>query len=251
VAGVNAAIVAKGRESAPFTLGRHEAYLGVMIDDLVTLGTDEPYRLLSSRAEYRLLLGADSAYARLTGRAVEAGLFPGREAEAVLEREARVARVKEELDAVRLTPDRLTRESLAEFGITLSEETTAAGLARRPRLSLEVLRGWLEGRFTSEGVDDLVRLDSRDLGRIADDLRYDGFLRRERETLERVVRAEGRAIPERFVFRGLPGLSAEAAEKLERHRPRTLGQASRIPGVPPSATTVLLARLASDERRGA
>jgi len=243
VAGVNAARVARGREDGPFTLARHEAYLGVMIDDLVTLGADEPYRLLTSRAEHRLLLGADTAYRRLTPRAVEAGLLTEEEAEPILEREARLERARSVVEGERVLPDRATLDELAAFGVSLSEETTAAGLLRRPGAPPS-LRRWLESRLDG-GLDDL---DDEAWERLVNEVRYAGFLRRERDVVERVRRSADRPVPQAFRYAGLPGLSAEAAEKLERHRPRTLGQAARIPGVTPAAVTLLLARIVAGER---
>lgn len=243
VAGVNAAGVAGGREAPPFTLARHEAYIGVMIDDLVTLGAEEPYRLLTSRAEHRLLLGADTAYARLTPRAVAAGLLSEEEAEPILEREARHRGARGVLERTRLRPDRETRARLGEVGVTLSEETTAAGLLRRPD-GPAALRGWLDSM--TGGL--LGAVDDEGWERLVNELRYDGFLKRERDGIERVRRSAQRPVPAGFRYEGVPGLSAEAAEKLERHRPRTLGQAARIPGVTPAAVTLLLARLVSGER---
>ena len=248
VAGTNAALAAAGRERE-FVLGREEAYLGVMIDDLVTLGTDEPYRLLSSRAEHRLLLGGDTAYSRLTPKALDVGLMGPREAEGILEREARITRVKESFRLTRLTPGRRTREELLSLGIALSEQVSLAGLLRRPEVSVEDLREWVADLLSQGEGDELRALEVGELARLRDDLRYEGVLERERVTIERVSRAEGRKIPDDFSYLGLPGLSLEAAEKLDRHRPRTLGQASRIPGVPPSAVTLVLARLVSGERR--
>ncbi len=243
VAGVNAAIVAGGRTRPPFTLGRHEAYIGVMIDDLVTLGADEPYRLMTSRAEHRLLLGADSAWGRLTPRAVEVGLVTEEEAQPLLEREARLGTARAALDEDRIVPARGTVEELSRIGIALSEETTAAGLVRRPDAP-DSIRGWLGGRHPAV----VGGLEDEEWERLVSEVRYEGFLRREREVLARVSRAGERAIPPDFRFPGTPGLSAEAAEKLERHRPRTLGQAAMIPGVTPAALTLLLARLVAAER---
>ena len=242
VAGANAARSARDL-GEPLVLGREEAYIGVMLDDLVTLGLDEPYRLLTSRAEHRLLLGPDSAYARLTARAVAFGLVSEGDAAPILEAEARHARVCRAFENARVRPDLSTRERLAGCGVELVEESTLAGLLRRPDLEVAAV-----APFLAEGVDagaraDVRRLDAEGLERVAAELRYEGFLRRERETIARLARSEGRPIPTDFVYRGLPGLSLEAAEKLERHRPRTLGQAGRIPGVTPAAAALLLARL--------
>ncbi len=244
VAGVNAALVAKGRERAPFTLGRHEAYIGVMIDDLVTLGAEEPYRLLTSRAEHRLLLGGDTAYARLVEKGLAYGLLAEEEAAGVREREERQRAARAALGESRVRPDRGTLLELEAMGVGLSEETTGAGLLRRPDAPAS-LRDWLAGRIQGP----LGGLDDEEWDRLVNEIRYEGFLKREREVIERVRRAADRPVPADFGYRGVPGLSAEAAEKLERHRPRTLGQAGRIPGVTPAAVTLLLARLASGDPR--
>ncbi|MBK9373485.1 MAG: tRNA uridine-5-carboxymethylaminomethyl(34) synthesis enzyme MnmG [Holophagales bacterium] len=244
VAGVNAGLEAGRRERGPFTLGRHEAYIGVMIDDLVTLGAEEPYRLMTSRAEHRLLLGGDTAYARLTAKGVACGLLSEEEAAPVLEREARQGRARAALAQSRVLPDRGTQAELEVHGIGISEETTAAGLLRRPDAPATI-RAWLEERLP----EPLGGLDGEEWERLVNEVRYEGFLKREVEVIERVRRSGERTVPPGFRYAGVPGLSAEAAEKLERHRPRTLGQAGRIPGVTPAAVTLLLARLAAAQRR--
>jgi tRNA uridine 5-carboxymethylaminomethyl modification enzyme len=247
VAGANAARAARGI-GEPLVLSRDEAYVGVMLDDLVTLGLDEPYRLLTSRAEHRLLLGADSAYARLTEKAVAFGLVREEDAREILAAEARHARVAEALEETRVTPDKTTRARLAEDGVSVDEETTLAGLLRRPEVDAGSVRAFLAEELPEAFRPDLAALDAEALERVASELRYAGFLRRERQTVDRLVRAGGRRIPRDFVYRGLPGLSLEAVEKLERHRPATLGQAARIPGVTPAAAALLLARLLSRGR---
>jgi tRNA uridine 5-carboxymethylaminomethyl modification enzyme len=246
VAGANAARAVTREE--PLRLGRHEAYIGVMLDDLVTLGLEEPYRLLTSRAEHRLLLGADTVYTRLTGTALAFGLVSENEAAPVLEAEARVARAREGLTSARIRPDRATRERLAERGVSLLEETTLGGLLRRPEGDLSLLEDFCGEMLDCETAADLAALRPEERDRLVADLRYEGFVAREREAIARVARAAERVFPAGFVYRGIPGLSAEAVEKLERHRPRTLGQASRLPGVTPAAVTLLLARLLSAGR---
>ncbi len=248
VAGTNAARAVTGDE--PLRLGRHEAYIGVMLDDLVTLGLDEPYRLLTSRAEHRLLLGADTAYARLTGIALAFGLVRAREAAPVLEAEARVARLRGGLNAARVRPDRATKERFAARGVSLVEETTLSGLLRRPGTDLDAIEELCTDTdmLDSGAAADLAALRPEERDRLVADLRYEGFIARERDAVARVARSLGRVFPDGFVFAGLPGLSREAAEKLERHRPRTLGQASRLQGVTPAAVTLLLARLLAARR---
>jgi tRNA uridine 5-carboxymethylaminomethyl modification enzyme len=246
VAGTNAACAVTGSE--PLRLGRHEAYIGVMLDDLVTLGLDEPYRLLTSRAEHRLLLGADTAYARLTRTAAAFGLMAEEDASRVFEAEARVARVRDGLASARVRPDRETCSRLSERGLSLAEETTLGGLLRRPGTDLDRLEELCAAALDGDTARDLGALPPEDRDRLVSDFRYEGFVAREREAVARVERAHGRVIPADFVYRGSPGLSAEATEKLERFRPRTLGQASRIPGVTAAAVALLLARLIAVER---
>ncbi len=246
IAGVNAALQALGKDKEPLVLKRHQAYIGVMIDDLVTLGTEEPYRLLSSRAEHRLLLGAESAYSRLSPIAREYRLMPERDLDAILEAEERIQSVREEFENVRVFPDRETREALAELDMDLTEESTIARILRRPEFPLEASRAWIRSMISVPQLLDA--LTPEELQRIADDARYQGFVQKEVESLERVSKSMEKRLPQDISYRGLPGLSLEAQEKLERHRPRTLGQASRIPGVPPAAITLLLARILSREK---
>ena len=250
VAGVNAAFASRRGTHEPFVLARHEAYIGVMIDDLVTLGTEEPYRLLTSRAEHRLLLGADSAYARLTPRAAATGLVEARLADEILEREERLVRVKGALDRAAVRPDRETLDALAELDVPLAEETTVAGLIRRPEMDVTRLRPFVASALGAAAGEFAV-LEAEELERLASEIRYAGFLAREVEAVRRVAKAAEVRIPSDFVYRGLAGLSLEGAEKLERHRPRTVGQASRIPGVTPAAVTLILARVTSRTRRSA
>ena len=187
-------------------------------------------------------------YARLTGTALAHGLVTEREAGPVLEAESRVARARASLAAARVRPDRATRERLQEHGIDLSEETTLEGLLRRPEADLSVLRELFSESLDRETAADLDALREEERDRLVSDLRYEGFVAREREAVARVARAAERVFPDEFVYRGIPGLSKEAVEKLERHRPRTLGQASRLPGVTSAAVAVLLARLLSSGR---
>jgi len=252
VAGANAAFAARPGERGPLVLGRHEAYIGVMIDDLVTLGTEEPYRLLTSRAEHRLLLGAETAYARLTPKAAELGLVDREVADGILEREERIRGLRGALEETPVTPDRETVTELASLEIALVEETTLAGLLRRPEVAPEKLRAFAAARLGGKaetGAGEALGEEAFD--RVATEIRYAGFLVREEEAVRRLRRSTELAIPRDFVYLGLPGLSLESAEKLERHRPRTLGQASRIPGVTPAAVTLILARVAAGGRRSA
>jgi tRNA uridine 5-carboxymethylaminomethyl modification enzyme len=248
VAGINAAILGRAE---PLVLGRHEAYIGVMIDDLVTLGLEEPYRLLSSRAEHRLLLGADSAYARLTPRARALGLVEAELADRILARESALGTLTRELDEESLRPDAATRTELSALGVEVQEETSLGGLLRRPEIEANALLPFLMSRLSPPAAGRLAEADPFELERVVSDLRYEGFVARERQTVERLSRSANLSIPSDFGYAGMAGLSAEAVEKLERHRPRTLGQASRIPGVTAAAVTIVMARLMAARRTAA
>ncbi|HEX6853046.1 MAG TPA: tRNA uridine-5-carboxymethylaminomethyl(34) synthesis enzyme MnmG [Candidatus Polarisedimenticolaceae bacterium] len=213
MAGINAALAAAG--APPLVLGREEAYLGVLVDDLVTRGTSEPYRMFTSRAEYRLLLGVESAPRRLHPHGRRLGLV----GKAVAEREAARGAM---LDAACAAAERERREG----------SLTTADLLRRP-----------DGDVGSvcAGSPSLARLSSRDREAVADRIRYAGYVERQRREAERVRRSGSRRIPEDMRFRGLPGLSHEIVEKLERIRPETIGRAGRIDGMTPPALALLAA----------
>jgi tRNA uridine 5-carboxymethylaminomethyl modification enzyme len=213
MAGINAALAAAGEP--PLVLGREEAYLGVLVDDLVTRGTSEPYRMFTSRAEYRLLLGVESAPRRLHPHGRRLGLVE----EAVATREAARA---QEIDAACAAVERERREG----GLT------AADLLRRPECDVAAV---------CAGSPTLSRLSSRDREGVVDRLRYAGYVERQRREAERVRRSGTKRIPEGMRFRGLAGLSHEIVEKLERVRPETLGRAARIDGMTPPALALLAA----------
>ena len=227
MAGINAACSLGG--SDPVVLARTDAYIGILIDDLITRGTDEPYRMFTSRAEFRLHLRIDNADLRLTPIARRAGTISDadwrrfeskrRERSAVVrylegERPALTSALYDTVD-----PPRGGRVSLAQ-------------LLRRPEVGLGALRPAMPPGLGA----GLRRADWK---AIETELKYTGYLEQQRKQIERLKRAEGRGIPEEFQYRGLPGLSNEVVEKMERVRPRTLGQASRIPGITPAAISIV------------
>ena len=232
VAGINAALAAQGR--APLVLRRDEAYIGVLVDDLVTRGTTEPYRMFTSRAEYRLLLSVDSASRRLAphGRAV--GLLAPARADAARERWACIDRAVAALERERLLPDEPTRGQLAARGVTLDAPASSADLLRRPEVDEQAL---------ADASAALGALPPRDRRVVAETIKYAGYVERQRREAERVARAGARRIPERLDYRALAGLSHELVEKLEAVRPETLGRASRIDGMTPAALALLAAHV--------
>jgi tRNA uridine 5-carboxymethylaminomethyl modification enzyme len=221
LAGLNAA--ARALDLEPVTLGRDVAFIGVLIDDLVTKGVDEPYRLFTSRSEYRLLLRQDNALRRLFPLAQRLGLLSSEEmrtAEARLESEDRLQSLAE---SSMIAPGE-ANEVLARFGSSpIIETARISDLARRPEVPLQDML-------------DTVGIEANtDAVRWADiEFKYAGYIARERSTAQRLVQMEEFEIPEQLEYRGLNALSFEAREKLQALRPRTLGHASRIPGISPS-----------------
>ncbi len=247
VAGVNAALAAQ--ERPPLVLSRGASYIGVLVDDLVLKGTSEPYRMFTSRAEYRLLLDIDSADLRLTEHGRLIGLVGDDRYARFLERKEAVRRYKELLETMVLTPTadvvRCGRETL---GVTLSEPATPARLLRRSDVTIERLE-----RFLGEMISELLppgRLGPRERRSVENRLRYGGYIERQERDLRRLRREEGRTIPPGFNFAAIPGLSREIVEKLTEARPESLAQASRISGVTPAALTLINVYLEKARRAG-
>ncbi len=234
LAGLNAARFVQGKES--WSPRRDEAYLGVLVDDLITHGTNEPYRMFTSRAEYRLQLREDNADLRLTGIGRELGLVDdARWAKFAAKREA-IERETERLRALWATPgNALGREVEAALGIAVSRETNVLDLIKRPELDYAKVAS-VPG--IGPAVDDAKVAEQVEIG-----VKYAGYLDRQREEIERQQRHEGTPIPDGFDYAGVRGLSAEVQQKLERVRPQTIGQAQRIPGMTPAAISLLLVHL--------
>jgi tRNA uridine 5-carboxymethylaminomethyl modification enzyme len=231
VAGINAALAVRGEP--PLVLTRGEAYIGVLVDDLVLKGTTEPYRMFTSRAEYRLLLDIDSADLRLTEHGRRAGLIGDERYARFVERREGVRRFARLLETLTLTPKGETQRRAEEsLGLRLTEPTTPARLLRRSDVSLESLERFL-------GSDVPAGLRPRDRRYVASRLRYGGYIERQERELGRLQREERRKIPHDFEYEGIPGLSREIVEKLGRVRPETLAQAARISGVTPAALSLI------------
>ncbi|NOZ79036.1 MAG: tRNA uridine-5-carboxymethylaminomethyl(34) synthesis enzyme MnmG [Acidobacteria bacterium] len=239
MAGINA--MRSQRNEAPLVLGREEAYIGVLIDDLVVRDHREPYRILTSRAEHRLLLGVDSARERLMGRGVALGLVPERMfhvEQARWERRAEAARV---LESKVLRPDRATRARLQETaGIDFTRPATWAQLLRRQDVDPSHL---------ADSIELLDGLGASDRDIVVSRLRYAGYLERHVREIERLRRLGAVEIPHAVIERGVPGLSREVREALRRYRPRTLAEAERLPGVTPAAMAIIAGRLVAHRRR--
>ncbi len=237
VAGVNAALRARGE--APFVLGRDESYIGVLIDDLVTKGTKEPYRMLTSRCEYRLILRHDNACDRLSAKGRALGLLPEWKWEKYLKGRSEAEEELERLGRFKIPPTGEVNEKLKEAGSSpLAEGTAALELLRRPEVTWKIVSCLTDSRLDAE------------LGeKIANELKYEGYIERQKKQVEKFRRMEQLKIPEGIDYGKISGLSAEGRGKLLKISPATLGQASRIPGVPPSDIQLLWVAIESARRK--
>ena len=231
VAGANAALAVQRRP--PFLPSRGESYMGVMVDDLVTRGTSEPYRMFTSRAECRLLLDIDSADLRLTPLGRELGLIDDERHARFRDRRDRVALFTARLEREAIVPDAATVErARRDLGIELTEPTSAARLLRRSDVTAEGM-----DRFLGDAVPP--GLTPRERRVVTNRLRYGGYIERQEKHLERLRREETRRIPAGFDYGRIAGLSREIVEKLSRARPETLREAGLISGVTPAALVLL------------
>jgi tRNA uridine 5-carboxymethylaminomethyl modification enzyme len=239
IAGINAALKIRGKEE--FILGRDEAYIGVMIDDLINKGTDEPYRIFTSRAEYRLLLRQDNADSRLMRKGYALGLIPERMVRGLDEKEARVRAAIDALGDKQADP-RVINEVLRSAGSEpLRESESLLQLLKRPEVTLETFFG--SGVVQGDERIEVLRSDRECRKRVEFEVKYEGYLRRQEEQIRVFVRNEHVVIPEDMDFSSIRSLSMEGREKLRKVRPRSLGQASRISGVTPADVTVLMVSL--------
>ena len=256
MAGINAALAARGE--AAFTLDRTEAYIGILIDDLISKGTNEPYRMFTSRAEYRLHLRIDNADQRLMGFGRRLGLIDDATWAEFGARQARAAVLREVLESSRLQAaellpemaDKVTGDAQKLVGMPLAQ------VLRRPELAIEDLLSVLRGRLAGAGVAVapwVAAVEARPPGAstglpawmriewktVETEIKYAGYLEQQRRSMEKLKAAESTAIPAWFDYRNISGLSREMEETLSRVRPKTLGQASGIPGVTPAAVGLI------------
>jgi tRNA uridine 5-carboxymethylaminomethyl modification enzyme len=234
VAGINAARLTRGESM--WTPRRDESYMGVMIDDLVTQGTLEPYRMFTSRAEYRLQLREDNADLRLTEKGHELGLVGSNRWNAFCKKRDAIEAERQRLHDIWVTPGNgLARSLETEYGIPVSKESRALGLLKRPEMDYRKL-------VAVEGIGPGVA-DSRVAEQIEIQVRYAGYLNRQQDDIDRRQRNERLSIANDIDYALVRGLSSEAREKLDQVRPDTIGQASRIPGMTPAAISLLLLHL--------
>lgn len=233
MAGLNAARAVQNQE--PIVLRRDQAYIGVMIDDLTTNGTIEPYRMFTSRAEYRLSLREDNADRRLTPIGQELGIISEARWARFQEKMAAIDAETERLGSLRIHPNTDAAKHLAEHGVSLSRDVLASDLLRRPECTYEIITTApdIGGQSDDAEVAEQINIDAR----------YAGYLDRQAVEVARQRRHENTRIPDDFNYETVHGLSAEAAQKFKAARPTTVGQAQRIAGITPAAISLLLVHL--------
>jgi tRNA uridine 5-carboxymethylaminomethyl modification enzyme len=233
IAGINACHRIRGKE--PFILKRSEAYTGVLIDDLVTKGTSEPYRMFTSRAEYRLYLREDNADLRLMEKGHRIGLVKAKDYRPFLEKKGAIDETLAALSAFQVNPTRENNAVLESMGSgPLKKDVTLSEILRRPEIRFDHLAVFLP---------DLGSVPSRVREQVEIIVKYDGYLKRQQEQIERFHKLEDVPFPDSFDFGSVTGLSNEVMEKLKQIRPVSLGQASRISGVTPAAISILMINL--------
>jgi tRNA uridine 5-carboxymethylaminomethyl modification enzyme len=247
LAGINASLQVQDRE--PWWPTRGDAYLGVLVDDLITRGAPEPYRMFTSRAEYRLTLREDNADLRLTPVGRELGLVDDARWDLFQRKRDAVQAERARLEAAWIRPDTAAARQLqAVLGQPLSREQRAFDLLRRPEVPYAALDAVL--RVTGDASDDMHD-DWRDDERLVDQVplqvdvqaKYSGYIDRQQDEIERQRRNEETRLPETLDYAVVRGLSNEVRQRLAQHRPATLGQAARIPGLTPAAISILLIHL--------
>lgn len=230
VAGINAALKVQGRE--PFVLSRAESYIGVLADDLVNLEIDEPYRMFTSRAEYRLHLRQDNAEDRLLEKGHALGMVDDAVLAKYRARAARFGALRARLASTKVTPEEINPFLTAQGGQPVTESVQALPLLRRPEVSLAGLLGHLQIPVTEWTLAEIVALEASE--------KYQGFLDRQRREIDRTLKLSALRIPADFDYSAAKGLSGEALQKLTRRRPLTVGDAQRIAGVTPADISGLI-----------
>ena len=256
VAGINAALKILGRDQ--IVLDRSQAYIGVLIDDLVTKESHEPYRMMTSRAEYRLLLRQDNADQRLTKIGHEVGLISDERYQQLLDKEEIILSEVERLEHTNIGANQEVQEVLAKYGSTpLSNGTTLAELIRRPELSYEALTNIDKNRalrqkcvdkstnYVDKSEKNVDKLVQEVIEQIDINIKYDGYIKRQQKQVEQFKKLETKRIPENINYDEIKSLRIEAVQKLKQYRPISIGQASRISGVSPADISVLLVYLES------
>ena len=230
IAGANAALAVKGKE--PFILDRSEAYIGVMIDDLVTKGVAEPYRMFTSRAEYRLSLRSDNADIRLTDKGINFGLVLKERMDIFQEKHRELSKIKAKMEGLVITPSKI-----AKFGVNIAKDgicRTAHQVLGQKSVNMRKIREiWPEIKYISREIDEQLEISSH----------YKGYLKKQKADILAFKRDENLIIPENINYDNFSGLSNEVKSKFKKIKPKTMGQALRIDGITPAAVYILLSHL--------
>jgi len=235
LAGINAVLKLKGKE--PFILDRSQAYIGVLIDDLTTKGTNEPYRMFTSRVEYRLLLREDNADLRLREAGYRLGLVKKKDYKKIMQKKHRIEKEIRRIEKIKVYPTASINNRLKKWNQPpINNAVSLAGLLKRPRLDFHMLKELNGGGGKSRISDEEIR-------QVEIDVKYKGFVDRQLKEIENFKKIEKIKIPEAFTFKDIPGLSNEIVEKLSHARPMNLGQASRMSGITPVAISTLMVYL--------
>jgi len=232
IAGINASL--KAQEKDPFLLKRSDAYIGVLIDDLINKGTDEPYRMFTSRAEFRLLLRQDNADLRLTQKGHDVGLASEERLDKMNIKKEQTAKLINDLKQKKFSPESINR-GLEESGTaTIKEKISAEKLLKRPQIGLQTLK-----TFNTEIHDYLSKYANNVLEQAEIQIKYDSYIEKEQQMVEKLSSMENFKIPLKFDYIAIPALSSEGKQKLTKIRPETMGQASRISGVTPADLSII------------
>ena len=234
IAGINAS--KKAQQEEPFILQRHEAYIGVLIDDLITKGTEEPYRMFTSRAEFRILMRQDNADLRLGEKAFKNRLITEFQYGLIEQKKKNVTRIVENLKGLKFEPEKINPILQKKSTATLKEKTNALQLLKRPEINIQDL-------LLNEGGDVIGKFRGEEQEQAEILVKYDTYIKREQEQVERMKKLENYRIPENIDYDKIQSISSEAKEKLKSTLPETVGQASRISGVSPSDVSILIVYL--------
>jgi tRNA uridine 5-carboxymethylaminomethyl modification enzyme len=242
LAGINAGLASKGK--APWLPKRSESYIGVLVDDLITRGVQEPYRMFTSRAEYRLSLREDNADMRLTAIGRDLGLVDDHRWEVFCRKQEAVSRETSRLQDIWIGPKHETAALVSQLlGQDLSHECSLTELLRRPGVTYEAITSLGEGLWAPDSLDDDIGLASQISDQVEISVKYQGYIERQAAEIARQEHNETFPLPEVLDYTQVVGLSKEVQQKLNLHKPATLGQAGRISGVTPAALSLLLVHL--------
>ena len=237
MAGINAHL--KTKEEAPLVLSRSQAYIGVLIDDLINKGTEEPYRMFTSRAEFRILLRQDNADLRLTEIGHKIGLATPESMELMLAKKEKVGDLIKELKKIKITPEEANPVLSNYNTASIKEKTNLLNIIRRPQMNMPALQ-----EINKEAHASLTKFNKEVLEQAEIQIKYETYIDKEQKLAERLHNIDAIKIKKEFDYSSIPSLSAEAKEKLHKHQPENLGQASRISGITPADISVLMVYLA-------